>query len=415
MITVHKIALDPNNKQRTYFSKAAGVARFAYNWALAEWQRQHKAGEKPNEVKLRRELNALKRSQFPWMLEVTKAAPQQAIKNLGKGYAKAFKNVKIGRKRGKKNPYGFPVFKKKGVHDSFRADNGPDKKHPNAVEVEGKKVKLPVIGWIRMREKLRFDGVIKSAVVSREADRWFVALSIEVESQDTRSAVAVIGVDLGVKDLAVVSDGRRFKASKSLKQNLRRLRRANKELSRRKKKSANWLKTKAKLAKIHSRISNLRKDCLHKATTDIVRSAGVIVLEDLNVSGMMANGKLSRAIADVGLYEFRRQVEYKAERSGARVIIANRWFPSSKTCSACGCIKDKLPLNIREWTCEHCGAHHDRDLNAAINLRNLAASSAVAACGENSADDELAPIVKLASVKQEFSGIAAYEQLCVGL
>ena len=223
MITVHKIALDPNNKQRTYFAKASGVARFAYNWALAEWQRQHKTGEKPNEVKLRRELNALKRSQFPWMLDVTKAAPQQAIKNLGKGYAKAFKNVKIGRKRGKKNPYGFPVFKKKGVHDSFRADNGPDKKHPNAVEVEGRKVKLPVIGWIRMREKLRFEGVIKSAVVSREADRWFVALSVEVEAADTSPGTAIIGVDLGVKDLAVVSDGRRFKASKALKLNLRRL------------------------------------------------------------------------------------------------------------------------------------------------------------------------------------------------
>ena len=415
MITVHKIALDPNNKQRTYFARAAGVARFAYNWALAEWQRQHKNGEKPNEVKLRRELNALKRSQFPWMLEVTKAAPQQAIKNLGKGYARAFKNVKIGRKRGKKNPYGFPVFKKKGVHDSFRADNGPDKNHPNAVEIEGKKVKLPVIGWIRMHEKLRFEGVIKSAVVSREADRWFVALSVEIEAPEQRQCDTVVGVDLGVKDLAVVSDGRRFKASKSLRLNLQRLRRANKELSRRKKKSANWLKTKAKLAKLHSRISNLRKDCLHKATTDIVRSAGVIVLEDLNVSGMMANGKLSRAIADVGLYEFRRQTEYKAERSGAKVIFANRWFPSSKTCNSCGCIKDKLPLSVREWTCEHCGAHHDRDLNAAINLRNLAASSAVAACGENSAGDELTPIVKLASVKQEYSSIATYGQLCVGL
>jgi putative transposase len=289
MITVHKIALNPNNKQRTYFARSSGVARFAYNWALAEWQRQHKTGEKPNEVKLRRELNAVKRSQFPWMLEVSKNVPQQAIKNLGKGYARAFKNVKLGRKRGKKNPYGFPVFKKKGAHDSFRADNGPDKKHPNAVEVEGKKVKLPVIGWIRMHEKLRFEGVIKSAVVSREADRWFVALSVEIEEPKQRHCETVIGVDLGVKDLAVVSDERRFKASKALKLNLRRLRRTNKELSRRKKKSANWLKTKAKLAKLHSRISNLRKDCLHKTTTDIVRSAGVIVLEDLNVSGMLAN------------------------------------------------------------------------------------------------------------------------------
>jgi Helix-turn-helix domain len=170
MIIAHKIALDPHEAQRSYYARACGTARFAYNWALAEWNRQYFAGEKPSEASSRRKLNSIKDEQFPWMREVTKNAPQQAIKNLGT----AFKNFFAGTGK-------YPQFKKKGQHDSFRADNGQDKRHPNVVEVKGKRVKLPVIGWVKMREALRFDGKIKSAVVSCTADRWFVSLTIEIE------------------------------------------------------------------------------------------------------------------------------------------------------------------------------------------------------------------------------------------
>lgn len=284
-IRVHKIALDPNNVQLGSLARSAGVARFAYNWALAEWERQYKAGEKPNEGKLRRQLNAIKHSDFPWMLDVSKTCPQQAIKNLGAAYARAFDNLKKRRRvGGKKNPWGFPRFKKKGRGDSFRADNGPE-----TVAVEGCRIRLPVIGWMRMHEELRFSGKIKSATVSRTANRWFVAVSVEVEDQPkTSENQAVIGVDLGVKTMAVCSDGRTFEAPKALPKCLKRLKRLQRIESRRRKSSANRKKAAARVAKLHARIANIRKDALHKATTAIVRSAGVVVLEDLNVRGMMA-------------------------------------------------------------------------------------------------------------------------------
>jgi putative transposase len=177
VILAHKIALDPTDEQAVYFARACGTARFAWNWALARWQqeyalwKEYRCGSKPSEASLRRDLNALKDDAFPWMREVTKNAPQQAIKNLGA----AFKNFFEGRAK-------YPTFKKKGVsRDSFRADNGTDKTHPNAVEVDGRRVKLSVIGWVRMREALRFQGNVKSATLSRTADRWFVSLSVEVD------------------------------------------------------------------------------------------------------------------------------------------------------------------------------------------------------------------------------------------
>src|SRR4051812_26929216 len=171
VIVAHKIALDPNDRQAACFAKACGTARLCYNWALAEWQKQYTARKAdpnlpaPSEAALRRQLNAIKGEQFPWMGEVTKNAPQQAVKNLGAAFKRFF--------TGQGN---YPRFKKKGEHDSFRADPGPDKNHPNAVDVSGRRVRLPVIGWVRMREPLRFSGKVMSAVVSRVADRWFVSL-----------------------------------------------------------------------------------------------------------------------------------------------------------------------------------------------------------------------------------------------
>lgn len=378
MIRVHKIELDLNDKQRTYCARGCGVARVAYNWALGEWRRQHEAGEKPNESALRRKLNAIKRGQFPWMAEVTKAAPQQAIKNLGVAYGRAFNNVHKGLRRGRRNQYGFPRFKKKGVHDSFRADNGPE-----TIKVDGKRIRLPIVGWLHMRESVRFQGTIQSVTISRTADRWFAAVSVRVDHEPRESVGPVLGVDLGVKDMAVISDGERISAPKALKANLRRLRRWQRKLARRANGSANRSKAKTKIARLHARIASVRKDALHKATTGLVRRAGTIVLEDLNVSGMMANRRLARAISDVGVHEFRRQIEYKAEMAGVCVVYADRWFPSSKMCSACGSVRDTLPLSIREWTCDDCGTDHDRDQNAAMNLARLATASSAGskACG----------------------------------
>jgi putative transposase len=388
MILAHKIALDPNVEQAAYFARACGTARFAWNWALSEWQRQYKEGGKPSEAALRKQLNTAKREQFPWMLEVTKVAPQQAIKNLDA----AFKRFFEGKAK-------YPRFKKKGLHDSFRAENGP-----GTFAFDDKRIKLPVVGWVKMRETLRLEGKILSATVSRVADRWFVSVTVEVAHQvPVRENQAVGGVDLGVKALATMRDGGAVEGPKALRSNLKKLRRLSRSLSRKVKGSANRRKAKAKIARLHTRISNIRKDGLHKLTTELVNRFAVIGIEDLNVKGMMANGKLSRAVADMGFHEFRRQLDYKAAMAGTRIIVADRWFPSSKTCSDCGHVVPTLPLSVRDWVCPACGSVHDRDRNAAINLMNIAASSAVTTCGAGSSDGGLAPVVKLSAMKQELS------------
>jgi putative transposase len=395
LILAHKIALDPNDAQVTYFARAAGTARFAYNWALAEWQRQHLARKAdpslpaPSEAGLRRQMNALKPTQFPWMLDVTKNAPQQAIKNLGT----AFKRFFAGQGK-------YPQFKRKGIHDSFRADGGP-----GTFIIDKKRIRLPVVGWVCLREPMRFAGRLLSATVSRLAGRWFVSVQVETvpDVSPPENQGQAVGVDLGVKALATLSDGTSVAGPKALRYYLAKLKRLSRSLSRKARGSANRRKAKARLATLHARIANIRKDSLHKLTTDLIRRFQTIVIEDLNVRGMMANGRLSRAIADMGFHEFRRQLGYKAKMQGRVLVTAPRFYPSSKTCSGCGHRLEALALSIREWTCPACGAQHDRDHNAAVNLEKLAASSAVAACGEESAGFGRKAKAKLTSVKQESS------------
>ena len=375
MILAHKIQLDPNNVQRTYFSKACGVARFTYNRALAKAKEQYEQDKnlKFSESALRKELNAIKKEQFPWMLEVTKCAPQLAIKD---GLAKAFKNFFAKRA-------GFPKFKKKGVNDSFSLSN-------DQFVIKDKSIRVPNLGYVRMTEELRFDGKIIGATISRKADRWFV--SIQVELTDPKpihnSESQAVGVDLGVKDLATLSDGTKISGAKPHKALLSRLRRLNKSLSRKEgskkgqKKSHNFKKTQKKLSRLHARIANIRNDETHKLTSMLAKNYGIIGIENLNVSGMAKNHKLARAVLDMSFFEFRRQLEYKSKMKGGHVIVADRFYPSSKTCSNCGFKYKELTLSMREWTCPKCNASHDRDLNAAINLRNYAVSYTVSACGE---------------------------------
>jgi putative transposase len=367
MLRAHKIRLYPNNVQATYFAKACGVARFAYNWALAEWRRRYETGEKVNEGILRRELNSIKREQFPWMLEVTKCAPQLAIKNdLNSAFRNFFRNVKQGNKDA-----GYPKFHKKGVKDSFALSN-------DQFQINEKSVKIPHLGWVRMAESLRFDGKVLSATVSRTADKWYIAVQVELSDIEaaTRTGEA-IGVDLGVKALATLSDGTQVVGSKASRKYEAKLKRLNQSLSRKigakkgEKKSENFVKTKRRISRLYAKMANLRGDETHKLTTMLVRNYSLIGIEDLNVRGMMANHKLARSIADMSFFEFRRQLEYKAKVAGANVIVADMWFPSSKTCSKCGIVKDELKLSERRYVCE-CGTELDRDVNAAINLKNYA-------------------------------------------
>jgi putative transposase len=385
------VELDPTVAQAKYFAQACGVARFSYNWALSEWQTQYKNGEKPNEAALRRQLNAIKGEEYPWMESVTKCAVQYAIKNLGKAFQGFFKKVRK-----------YPRFKKKGVsRDVFRADNGPANPQSHAVKIIARRVKLPIIGSVKMKERLRFQGRIISCTISRTAHKWFASFQVEIDQKPpVRENQATVGVDLGIKTLAVLSDGTTFDNPKALRNNLNQLRRLSRSLSRKQKGSSNRRKARARLARLHYRISCVRNDALHKITSYLTRNFTLIGIENLNVRGMLKNSKLSRAISDVGLFEFRRQLDYKGALYGARLVVADRWFPSSKTCSECGVVKETLGLSERSWSCG-CGAHHDRDLNAATNLKFMAESSSVTACGELSSGSALRDGTKLNSMKQE--------------
>lgn len=405
MIVAHKIALDPTAAQEVYFRRACGTARFAWNYALAEWQRQYRAHReneglpKPSQLSLRRQLNAVKRQQFPWMLEVTKAAVQHAIINLGTAFKNFFEDLaKYRRGELKRKDIRRPKFKKKGQHDAFRADNGP-----GTFACDGYRIKLPRVGWVRMREGLRFAGKPLSVTISRMAHRWFASIAVELDHvPPTRENQAVGGVDLGVKTLATLSDGMKIEGPKALRRYLGKLRRLSRSLSRKVKFSANWRKAVERLARLHLRIANIRRDALHQATTCIVRKFALIGIEDLNVRGMLANRKLARAIADIGAYEFRRQLAYKAPMRGSQIMATDPFFPSSKRCSVCGWLYAELTLDEREWTCANCGARHDRDENAAINLKQFAESSPATACGATSSGfGGRMPKVKLVAMKQE--------------
>jgi putative transposase len=373
MLTAHKIALSPNNTQATYFARAAGVARFAYNWGLAEWQKQYEAHKldltlpKPSQQSLRRTLNSIKRTQFPWMLEVTKNAPQMAIIQLGN----AFKNFFAGRAK-------YPTFRKKGVRDRFSLTN-------DQFDIDDSRIRIPNLGWVCMREALRFKGKIMSATVSRVADRWFVSITVDTENNTHLPKAenqGAVGVDLGVSALASLSTGEIIYGPKAHKRLLSCLKRQSRALCRKTKGSKNRQKARMKLSRTHAKIGNIRRNALHQLTTDLTRRFNVIGIEDLNVKGMMQNRRLSRAVADMGFFEFRRQMDYKTAQRGGVVVVVDRWYPSSKTCSFCGFKIEVLPLSERKWTCSDCGTHHDRDINAAVNLRNWAASSTVSVCGE---------------------------------
>jgi putative transposase len=395
MLIAHKIALDMNNAQSSYIVRAAGVARFAYNWALAEWTRQYAAWKadptrpKPSQAALRRQLNALKREQFPWMLEVTKNAPQMAIIQLGD----AFKNFFAGRAK-------YPQFRKKGIHDRFTLTN-------DQFNIDGCRIRIPNLGWVRMRESLRFAGKIMSATVSRVAERWFVSIAVDTHDDSHLPEAenqGAVGVDLGISALATLSTGESIAGPRPHKALLARLRRLSRNLSRKQKGSSNRKKAKMKLARLYARIAAIRSDALHKLTTRLTRRFHTIGIEDLNVRGMMKNRPLARSIADMGFFEFRRQLEYKAAMRGGQVVVADRFFASSKMCSACGHKLDKLALSARQWRCPRCNTAHNRDLNAAVNLKNLAVSSTVSACGEEGAGRCLVTAAKPASMKQEASG-----------
>ena len=381
-----KTELDPNDRQRTALFQHAGVARFVFNWGLERKITARKNGEKtPGAMELHRELNALKKTTYSWLYDSSKCAGQESLRDLDRAYTNFFRRCKSGTK-GKK---GFPRFKSKrnGI-GSFRLTG--------SIHATDTNVKLPVIGAVRLKEHsyLPVEARVLSATVSERAGRWFVSLQVKIENQyhhhEKDELHPIVGVDLGIKTLAVVSDSTTFENPNALKSKMRKLKRLQRSLSRKVKESSNRKRAAKRVAKLHWRIANVRADALHKITSQLTRTKSVIVIEDLNVSGMMKNHCLARAISDLGLHEFRRQLEYKGEWNDCLIVTADRFFASSKTCSECGWVNENLKLSDRQWVCLDCGCVHDRDHNAAVNLENWGVRSLLAvssterlnACGE---------------------------------
>ncbi|MCU0545346.1 MAG: transposase [Oscillatoriaceae cyanobacterium Prado104] len=356
MLLGFKTELKLNDQQRTLFAKHCGVARHAWNWGL--WltknildHNQQNPQEKlkfPSAIDLHKLLVALVKSKNEWYYECSKSAPQQALMALREAWKRCFNKTAGG-----------PKFKKKGKLDSFTLEG--------AVKILGhSKIQVPVIGVLKTYERLP-QVKPKSVTISRQADRWFISFRLEVAEQ-TIANTSIVGVDLGVKNLATLSTGEAFQGAKSYRKFEKKLARLQYLHRHKVKGSSNWKKALFEIAKLHRKIANIRKDTLHKLTTLLAKNHGTIVIEDLNVSGMMANRKLAKSIQDMGFYEFRRQLTYKCKLYGSKLVAVDRWFPSSKTCSGCAAKKETLSLSERVFECSHCGLIIDRDLNAAINL-----------------------------------------------
>src|SRR5712691_10959144 len=277
MIKAHVIRLHPTVEQAGYFARAAGTARFIFNWALAEWKRQYEAGGKPSAYALKKQFNAVRREQFPWSYEVTKCVVEGAFLDLASAFKYFFDGLKTGRK------VGYPRFKsKKRARHSFYLANDKFRVGDHWVEV-------PKLGRVNMAEQLRFAGKILCARISRTADWWFISITVEMADPTPVNTNSPVGIDVGLNRLATLSDGRRYENQRPLRQALIKLRRLNKELARRSRDGKNWQKTRRKLARLHYRVACAREDLLHKLTTEIAATSGLVGVEDLHVKGLVRN------------------------------------------------------------------------------------------------------------------------------
>ena len=367
----HRIALEPAPEQEVLFGQHAGYARFAYNWALSEFRAGLDVGEWLNERTLRPRWNLVKGMVAPWGAALSQNAAKYAMVDSGQavqGWGAYRRQVKAGRRPGRR--VGFPRFKRRKHEQGFRADNGPE-----TVRVDGKVVILPRIGRVAMVEQLRFPGSIREVTINRTAGVWFACFCVEdgEEPPPVRGG-PTIGVDVGVGAMATCSDGTTVENPRVLAGAIKQLRRLDRSIARSRKVHGgrNHSNRRERLygrrRRLHARVVNVRNDNHHKATTAIAKSAGRVVVETLNVAGMVRNRRLARAIADAGMSGFLGKLEYKCRWYGAEYVKADRWFASSKLCARCGWKNEELTLSDREWRCGGCGVLNDRDGNAADNL-----------------------------------------------
>jgi len=386
-----KRELKLNNQERTLMAKHAGFERVVYNYGLSLYSqldhKEYKGGSSKKISAIKKVLTnyTKKQPEFAWMHELSSRVYQNAFQALQTAFNRFFKGLA-----------DYPTFKRKKDSNSFTVDNSKGVVLLNS----GKKIKIPTLGTFRLAEPLDARYVTQTFTISRKGDRWFVSFSVDAEKlPPLYHEKTKVGIDLGVKCFATLSDGTSYDAPKPLKKAKTKLaklqwRNRNKQLGNVRKgvrKSKNAAKYYIRLGNRHGKIANQRRDFLQKTTTEISRKYSVIRIEDLNVQGMIANHKLSAAISDLGFYEFRRQLVYKQENYGTRVELVDRWYPSSKMCSCCHHVQP-MPLSERVFNCQRCGDSIDRDINAAINLMQAPldkigrATPKSNACGEEGAD-----------------------------
>ena len=377
MLEAVKVALDPTPRQERLLESHAGAARFAYNKGLARVRDMLERGDEPewSYYGLRRWWNQAKDTLAvdeatgePWWPENSKEAYNSGLESLADAL-RNFSKSRKGRRKGRR--MGFPRFKSKDrAVPGFAYTTGSF----GIIDCDPYALKLPRIGRVHCMEDAsrRVDGArVLRMSVSRRGGRWQASLTVERADLPVPSPPkgGSVGIDLGVKELATLSDGTVVHNPRALDSNLKRLRRAQKDLSRKAKGSNRRHRARTKVSHLHARVANLRHDMLDKTTTMLARTYADISIEDLNVAGMVKNHRLARVVEDAAFAEFRRQLEYKTARTGARLHVIDRWYPSSKTCSNCGTVKAKLSLSERVYHCEECGLVIDRDLNAAINIQ----------------------------------------------
>ena len=354
MLLAHKIELYPTKEQREYLDRSCGSRRHCFNQLLAHFKQDGVKWSKKAALGVYNNL----RQEYPWYSEVSQRVTRNTIDDLDSAFKHFFRRVKLGQKP------GFPRFKKKGMGDSFAFREKPK------FSVDGRWLRIERLKTkIKLAQKVRWEGEARQVTISRAPDgRYYASVLVDATNYNGQEAKGgAIGVDLGVTSLAVLSNGEVIPANQKLKASLKKLKKNQRRLSRKQNGSNRRAKAKLKVARIHQRVSRQRRAVLHELTNRLTREYEVICIEDLNVAGMVRNHCLARAVSDAGFGMFRSMLEQKAFLRGGVVKVVDRWFPSSKTCSACGAVKDKMPLGIRTFHCD-CGFSADRDLNAAINI-----------------------------------------------